>query len=183
MKSRNLELFKKTLKYYGGDLRKKAAHRGERPLVFRSGSVHITLRSLKAKGVHSFQHHSKRERIRHFVESFSAKKGVQILAFANVGNHLHLHVRLYNKALYKAWIRGLSSGLAMIAMGLEGLKRLSAAKEKFWYQRPFSRVIQSVRHFLNTKKYIEVNVLEGMGMPRLEAELIIFGGQRFFKSG
>jgi hypothetical protein len=183
VKYENLELFKKYRKYYGGDLRKRAAHRGERPLVFRSGTVHITLKSLKAKGIHSFQHVSKREQVRRFVESFSIKKGVQILSFANVGNHLHLHVKLFNKTLYKAWIRGLSSGLAMIAMGREGLKHLSDLGEKFWYQRPFSRVIQSFKHFLNTKKYVEVNILEGMGILRTEAELIVFGSSRFFKSG
>jgi REP element-mobilizing transposase RayT len=183
MKSNNLELFKKSRKYYGGELRKKADHRGARPLVFRSGSIHITLRSLKAQGVHSFQHTSKRERVRQFVESFSKKKGVQILSFANVGNHLHLHVKLFNKTLYKAWIRGLSSGLAMIAMGLEGLKQLSQKKEKFWYQRPFSRIIQSFKHFQATRKYVEVNILEGMGISRIEAELIVFGSSRFFRSG
>ncbi len=100
-----------------------------------------------------------------------------------MGNHLHLHVKLHNSHLYRAWIRGLSSGLAMISMGLEGLRQLKDKKQKFWDQRPFSRVILNFRHFLNTKSYVEVNVLEGMGMPRLEAELLIYGSRKYFKSG
>lgn len=71
----------------------------------------------------------------------------------------------------------------MISQGLEGLKRLKGLKQKFWEQRPFSRVIRNFRHFLNTKAYVEVNILEGMGMPRTQAELIIFGSHRYFKSG
>jgi REP element-mobilizing transposase RayT len=183
MKTKNLEFFKKNMLAYGGDLRKKAENRGSRPLVFRSGSMHLTLRSLKAKGIYSFQYSSKRERVKNFVYSFSQRKGVKILSFANVGNHIHLHVRLHNHSLYKAWIRGLSSGLAMISHGLEGLKRLKVLKQKFWEQRPFSRVIRNFRHFLNTKSYVEVNILEGMGMPRTLAELFVFGSRKFFKSG
>jgi REP element-mobilizing transposase RayT len=182
-KPKNLELMKRPILAYGGDLRKKAENRGQRPLVFRSGSMHITLRSLKAKGIYSFQHSSKRERVKNFVYSFSKAKGVKILSFANVGNHIHLHVKLHNQNLYLAWIRGLSSGLAMISHGLEGLKKLKELRQKFWEQRPFSRVIRSFKHFLNTKSYVEVNILEGMGMPRAQAELIIFGSRKFFKSG
>ncbi len=183
MKSKNLELFDKPLLAYGGDLRKKAKNRGPRPLIFRTGTMHITLRSLKAKGLYSFQHSSRKQKVKNFVYSFSKLKGVKILSFANVGNHIHLHVQLHNKSLYIAWIKGLSSGLAMISHGLEGLKKLKDLKQKFWDQRPFSRVIKNFRHFLNTKSYVEVNILEGMGMPRIQAELLIFGSRRFFKSG
>ncbi len=171
------------MKAYGGDLRKKALNRGARPLVFRSGTMHITLRSTKAKGKASFQNSEKRNKVKNFVYTFSAKKGVKILSFANVGNHLHLHVKLHNSVLYKAWIRGLSSGLAMISMGLEGLRQLKERKQRFWDQRPFSRVIQSFRHFMNTKSYMEVNILEGLGMPRVQAETLILESRRYFKSG
>ena len=172
----------KQMHAYGGDLRKKAKNRGARTLVFKSGSMHFTLRSTKAIGLHSFQNSKNRTRVKNYVHSFSAKKGVQILGFANVGNHLHLHVKIHSQRLYKEWIRGLSSGLAMIAMGLEGLKKLKQRNEKFWDQRPFSRVIQSFRHFLNTKSYLEINVLEGLGMPRAQAELLVRGSRHFFRS-
>jgi REP element-mobilizing transposase RayT len=181
--SKQTSFFKRApLKAYGGELRKKAKNRGARPLVTKSGSIHLSLRSTKATGPYSFQASKNRKRVSDFINSFSAKKGVQILGLANVGNHIHLHIKIPNHSLYRAWIRGLTSGLAMIAMGLNGLKQLKAKKTKFWDYRPFSRVIQSWRHFKNTKSYLEINLLEGMGMPRLQAEILIKGSRHLFKS-
>lgn len=175
-------LYSKAIMAYGGDLRKKAKNRGARTLVFRSGSMHFTLRSNQAKGLHSFQHQKNKAKITNFLYSFSLSKGVQILSFANVGNHLHLHIKIHSQRLYRAWIRGLTSGIAMICMGLEGLRKLKQIKKSFWDQRPFSRIIQSFKHFMNTKHYVEINVLEGMGMPRTQAELLIHGSRRYFGS-
>ncbi len=172
----------KVMHAYGGELRKKAKNRGSRSLLFKNGSMHFSLRSTKAKGPYSFQHSKHREKIKIFIYKFSAKKGAQILSFANVGNHLHLHVKIHNRLLYKAWIRGLTSGIAMITVGLEGFKKLKQSKEKFWDQRPFSRVIQNFKQWLNIKSYIEINQLEGLGMPRAQAEILIKGSRVFFKS-
>lgn len=195
-KQKNYELLSKPMLAYGGELRKKAKNRKYRPLVFRSGTMHITLKSTKATGTASFLHPKNHNRVKKYLYDFSVKKGVKIISFANVGNHLHLHVKLTNLTLYKAWIRGLTSGLAMIAVGQAGFKKLKVnknfnvnknhafkSKQKFWDHRPFSRVIQCFRHFLNTKAYIEVNILEGLGMPRTLAELMIFGSHIFLKSG
>jgi REP element-mobilizing transposase RayT len=179
---KNMEFIKRPMLAYGGELRKKAKNRGHRPLVYRSGTVHLCLRSTKAIGRHSFLSPSLKKQVDVFVRSFSKQKGVHILSFANVGNHIHLHVKLINSTLYRAWIRGLSSGLAMLSMGLEGFKKLKEEGKKFWDQRPFSRVIQSFRHFLNTKTYVEINVLEGMGMSRKQAELIVYGSKKHILS-
>lgn len=178
---KNLEMLKVPMLAYGGDLRKKAKNRGHRPLVFRSGTMHICFRSTQAVGKHSFLAGDRQKKIKNFVMYFSKEKGIQILSFANVGNHLHLHVKLSSLTLYRAWVRGLTSGIAMIAMGLEGLKTLKLAKKKFWDQRPFSRVIKSFQHFLNTRAYLEINALEGLGMPRREAELVVSHARRFIK--
>ena len=176
-------LFKNSsMNAYGGELRKKAKNRGARPLVTKSGSIHLSLRSTKATGIHSFQHSSKHKKVEEFITSFSRKKGILILKFANVGNHIHLHIKIPNHTLYRAWIRGLSSGLAMISMGLNGLNTLRKLNCKFWDYRPFSRVIRSWKHFQNTKNYIEINILEGMGMPRAQAEILIKGSRHFFRS-
>jgi len=166
-------------KQYGGSLRNKAKNRGARPLSSKD-SIHLVMRSSQAQGNWSFRYQKNAEKISNFIQAFSNKKGIQILSVANVGNHLHFHVRIHNRTLYKAWIRGLTSGIAMIVLRREGFLRLKAQKKKFWDYRPFSRVIQSFRAHLNIKDYLEINQWEGLGMNRVQAILLVKGSKGFF---
>lgn len=171
MKNSQIKLFpQKWTLQYGGILRNRAKNRGARPLS-RKDSLHLVLRSSKAKGLWSFQNQKLVRKIANLIQEFSAKKGVQILSLANVGNHLHLHVRITNRTLYKAWIRGLTSAIAMMVAGRKGLEELKQKKEKFWDYRPFTRVITNFKAFLNLKDYVEINKFEGLGMPRVQAVL------------
>jgi len=181
MKKKQLELLNhKWPKQYGGNLRTKAKNRGARPLSSKD-SIHLVMRSSLAQGAWSFRYQRNAEKIKSFIQAFSKKKGIQLLSVANVGNHLHFHVRISNRTLYKAWIRGLTSGIAMLALKREGFLKLKAQKRKFWDYRPFTRVIQSLRAQLNVKDYLEINQLEGVGVHRIQAVLLVKGSQAFFK--
>ena len=182
MKNSQMKLFpQKWSMQYGGILRNRAKNRGARPLS-RKDSLHIVMRSSHAKGAWSFQNPKQIKKIGTFIQEFSKAKGIQILSLANVGNHLHLHVKITNRTLYKAWIRGLTSAIAMMVAGLEGLAQLKKQNQKFWDYRPFTRVVSSLKSFLNLKDYIEINKFEGLGMPRTEAVLLIKGSRAFFKN-
>lgn len=165
---------------YGGILRTKAKNRGARPLSSKH-SLHVVMRSSQAKGLWSFQNQKKIQKISNYLQVFSLGKGVQILSFANVGNHLHLHIKITNRTLYKAWIRGLSSALAMMVAGKAGLKKLKEQGKTFWDYRPFTRVVQSFKAFLNLKDYIQINQFEGLGMPRTQAQILIKGSWSLFR--
>lgn len=165
---------------YGGILRSKAKNRGARPLSSKH-SLHVVMRSSQAKGLWSFQNSKNIKKIASYVKIYSSRKGVQILSFANVGNHLHLHIKITNRTLYKAWIRGLSSALAMMVAGKKGLQQLKEQKKTFWDYRPFTRVIQSFKAFLNLQDYVQINQFEGLGMPRVQARLLIKGSWSLFK--
>lgn len=182
MKNSQKQLFpQKWSLQYGGILRNKAKNRGARPLS-KKNSLHVVMRSSLAKGAWSFQNPKQVRKIGNFIQEFSHKKGIQILSVANVGNHLHLHVKITNRTLYKAWIRGLSSAIAMMIAGRQGLKELKQRRQKFWDYRPFTRVISSFKAFLNLKDYIEINKFEGLGVNRLQAVLMIKGSRAFFKN-
>ncbi|MGE0762024.1 MAG: hypothetical protein AB7N80_01975 [Bdellovibrionales bacterium] len=168
---------------YGGVLRTKAKNRGFRPLSSKE-SMHVVLRSSLAKKEWSFQHKRNRKRLAEFINRFSAKKGIELIKVANVGNHFHFHVRIPNRTLYKAWIRGLSSAIAVMVAGHEGLRRIKAqAKAKltspktkvsrFWDYRPFSRVVRGLRAYLSLKDYVEINELEGLGELREVAVVLV----------
>ena len=165
---------------YVGILRKKAKNRGARPLSSKD-SLHLVLRSSFAKAQWSFQHPKQIRKVKNFIEEFSKKKGIQIISLANVGNHLHLHIKIPNRTFYKAWIRGLTSGIAMLVAGLEGLKKIKEMGKTFWDYRPFTRIIRSFKAFLNLKDYIKINQFEGLGMPRTQAVIMIKGSRGFFK--
>ena len=165
---------------YGGILRKKAKNRRYRPLSSKD-SMHLVMRSSQAKGEFSFRSPQNFKKVSEFIESFSKKKGVRILSVANVGNHLHFHIHITNRTLYKAWIRGLASGIAMIVLGREGFRKLKQRKIKFWDYRPFSRVVQSFRAFETVKEYLKINQFEGHGINRVKATLLVKGSRAFFR--
>jgi REP element-mobilizing transposase RayT len=158
---------------YGGSLRKKAANRGARPLSSIS-TLHVVLRSSQAKGLWSFRNPKHLDKIMSFIRQFSQIKGVQLLSFANVGNHFHFHVKIPNRTLYQAWIRGLTSGLAMMVLGRKGFKALKEKNLRFWDYRPFTRVVRSFKGFLKLKDYIEINQLEGLGIARQRAVFMAY---------
>jgi REP element-mobilizing transposase RayT len=165
---------------YGGLFRKKAKNRGARPLTSK-GTLHVVMRSSFAKGLWSFRNSKNILKLGNFIQKFSQSKGVEIISLANVGNHYHLHVRIPNRTLYKAWIRGLSSGMAMLTLGLDGLKQLKKDSKKFWDYRPFTRVINNFKSYLNLKDYIQINQLEAVGLPRVHAVVLIKGSHSYFK--
>ena len=164
---------------YGGILRNKAKNRGARPLSSKD-TLHLVMRSSQAKKDYSFRNPKHFAKLGLLIQNFSKTKGVQILSLANVGNHLHLQIKITNRTLYKAWIRGLSSAIAMLIAGQKGLADLKKQNKKFWDYRPFTRVVRSFRAFLNLKDYIEINQLEGVGVNRIQATILIKGSRVYF---
>ena len=117
-------------------------------------------------------------KIKRLLEKFSARYGVQILSTANVGNHIHLHIKLANRHTYRAFIRGLTSAIAMAVTGFNRWNKPPKGWKGFWDYRPFSRLIVSFTEFLNLKDYIYINRLEGFGYQRGQAEWIVKKGSK-----
>lgn len=158
---------------YGGELRKtREGRKTKRPLSYRQ-TMHVVLRSSKAKGEWSFRKARHRKNILRLVEKFSVMYDVQILSMANVGNHLHLHVKLMRREAYIAFIRAVSGAIVMTVTGVSRWTKRTAEKSKFWDHRPYSRIVLSLRHFLNLKDYVAENQLEGQGISRSLTWLIV----------
>ncbi len=166
---KQLLLLKSQPSAYGGELFNTRAGRSRpRPLSTRE-TMHLVLSSTRAKGELSFATRTNRARIDRILKRFSKKFGVKILSYANVGNHLHFHMKLGNRQLYAPFIRALT---AAIRMAVTGASRWSK-QPKFWDYRPFTRVVKSFRAFLNLKDYVAINELEGRGCPREQARFIV----------
>lgn len=170
------ELFKKTSKAYGGELLKTRKGRAQgRPISTRN-SMHLVLRSSKAKDEWSFCKPRHKKKIQEIVTRFSRKYGIKILSLANVGNHLHLHIKVTHRYGYKPFIRAITAAIAMAVTGASRWKPLKKSiKDRFWDYRPFTRVLQSFREYLNLQDYIEINQFEGLGHDRVSVRLFLAG--------
>jgi hypothetical protein len=165
---KQLKLLRSENKAYGGELLKTRKGRtGPRPLDTKN-TMHLVLRSSKAKGDWSFRKHA--NKIDQIVARFSTKYGIRIISAANVGNHMHLQMKLANRFTYKPFIRAITGS---IAMAVTGTSRWKKALGKFWDYRPFTRVVQSFRGFLKLRDYIRINQLEGFGYTKDQARFMM----------
>ncbi|MEW6056181.1 MAG: hypothetical protein AB1540_06175 [Bdellovibrionota bacterium] len=85
--------------------------------------MHLVLRSSKATKEWSFTRPKHAAKIKHLTSKFAAKYGVKVYSVANVGNHLHFHLKLSNRFTYKPFIRALTSAIAMAVTGTSRWKR------------------------------------------------------------
>ena len=136
--------------------------------------MHLVLRSSKAKGLWSFTRKENKEKIHKIVYKNAAKNFIKIISYANVGNHMHLHLKLSARKEYFAFIRAITGAIALTVMkSSKNRKFVHGYKDRFWDQRPFSVIINTYRHFMNMKDYMEINRLEGGGLNRASADLLI----------
>jgi REP element-mobilizing transposase RayT len=160
---------------YGGELQRTRKGRvGARPLS-TTRTMHVVLRSSKARGAWSFKHARNEKRVIGLIRKHASRFGVRIYSLANVGNHLHFHVQFPSKNTYARFIRAIT---AAIAMAITGSSRWNPKKEKFWDRRPFSRIVKNAKAFLTLKEYIAINELEGLGYMRAVARLLIKDPQK-----
>ena len=160
-----LTMLKKQRLAYGGELQKKHGRKKPRPLSTKN-SIHLVLRSKKAVGMWSFREAINREKIRSIVSKFSRRYSISVIGGANVGNHLHFHMKLSKIAAYKPFIRAITAAIRMAVTGRNKWTAKDTSAEKFWDYRPFTRVILSYRAYLNMKDYIKINRYEGAGISR-----------------
>jgi REP element-mobilizing transposase RayT len=171
----NIKALKKA---YGGSLSTTRANRASARPLSTKHSMHLVLRSSKAKGQWSFLKSKNDQIVRKLVDKFGKRYGVRIYSLANVGNHLHLQIRLTNRHTYNSFIRAITGAIALQITGRTRWAKGGAEKVKFWDYRPFTRIVTSLREILNLKDYIHVNALEGFGHTRSEARLLIEWAKR-----
>lgn len=166
--ARRLKFLKRDPGAYGGVLLNTRAGRARaRPLSTRD-SMHLVLRSSRAKGALSMRRHA--GKIQAIVNRFAEKYQVRIFSLANVGNHLHFHIQLGREENYRPFIRAIT---AAIAMAVTGASRWQKSAGKFWDYRPFTRLVKSAAGFLRLRDYIRINHLEGLGYGRINATFIV----------
>lgn len=158
---------------------KRGTHaKTDRPLDSRK-PIHVCFRSQYARGKQSMLGINKLK-VKGIVDGVSKRFGINIVKFANVGNHLHLVVRLPGSAMtsrrqYSKWIRLLTSRLAFEIGGSkkgEPFRGEDGERTKFWDARPFTRVVHGRRGWSTISRYVLKNEFQAGGASEQAAIIL-----------
>lgn len=144
----------KVSKEYGGAIN-KGKRKVARPFDSKK-PLHVTLRSLKARGRYSLLNIQNKVWIEKLVRALGQKWNVRIQEYANSGNHLHIAVYARSRSDFQAFLRILAGQVSMHVWG--GKK--GDANGKFWDSIPYTRIVSWGRELLKVRKYIVLNNLE-----------------------
>ncbi len=160
--SKQMSFFKEMpeKRHFGGS-RLKSNPKTARPLNSKE-AIHLVLKSSWATGSKSMLQKYNCDKIDYIIRSTAKKCEIRIYHFVNVGNHLHLVIKLDNLELYPKFIRAITGLISRHVLKRErGPVDLSGKrvlrKIRFWVARPFSRIIAWGRDFKHIKNYMEKN--------------------------
>lgn len=150
---------------HGGGIRK-----GKRKLFRpfdRGKSLHVTLRSSRARGAWSFLKHQNQRKINKAVYSCASRFQIKIYEFANAGNHLHILLKAPSRSDLGRFLKTLAGLIPRLVTDARKGKPIG----KFWDDLAYSKLIAWGRQFKNTSDYVLKNTLEAFGIipPRTQS--------------
>jgi len=152
---------------HGGELA-RGRRKNARPLDPKQ-AVHLVLRSSRAKGAWSMLSPQHCDSIEGLVHQVAKKWGVRVYRFANVGNHLHLLLRVRTRRAFQGFLRETSGAIAMRITGARkahGLKGDTAPSSRgFWDHLAFTRIVKWGRDYQGVARYLIQNLFEAHGVP------------------
>ena len=96
--------------------------------------------------------------VHELITNTARKYGVRVYSYENVGNHIHLLIRVPRLSLWAAFIRELTGRIAQVVKCLLGLSG------SFWKFRPHTRIVQGWKKaYQVAKDYLHLNRLEAEG--------------------
>ena len=132
-------------------------------------AIHLVLRSAVAKGPNSLLRWKHREKIDNLIVRQARRFHIKIYRFANVGNHLHILMRISSRDEFNAYIRSVTGLIPRIVLKKErGLAKTLESKDvpgnpnepPFWEGRPFTRLVQWGPDYVGVKNYVEKNIMQ-----------------------
>ena len=151
--ARQQSFFKKKIhKFFGGSLL-KSNPKTKRP-ISTAQAIHLVLKSQHAMGKNSMLHCYNTKKIESVILSQAKCWGIKIYHYVNVGNHLHLVIKLNNRRSFNPFIRAITG---LIARHVLNAERGSSKNVQFWVTRPFTRIISWGKDYLNINKYMKKN--------------------------
>ena len=135
-----------------GGMKSKKGRKNERPLSTKR-AIHLVLKSDKAFGKLSFLNFKNKPLIERLLKEKAKKFGIVIQDFANVGNHLHLKIRISSRENFQKFLKAITTQIARFVTGAKKGRKFG----RFWLGLAFTRVLTSRKEELFLKGYIEAN--------------------------
>ena len=127
-------------------------------------SVHIVLRSKRAKGIWSLRHRKNHAKITAMIYVYAARFKVQVYRSSNLGSHIQLLVKSSDRKVLADYLRVLAGRIAVTVSGAQkGVKRIG----KFWDHLCWSRLVKWGREFYTVQRSVFANELELLGQNQL----------------
>jgi len=90
-------------------------------------------------------------KVNQIVKNACAKYGVRLYEYANVGNHLHLLIKLRNRGSWAGFIREITGRIAQLT-------------QTQWLYRPFTRIVRGWKKaYRRVQQYVRLNLGEAEG--------------------
>ncbi len=135
--------------------------------IDRKQALHVVLRSSIATGGLSMLNENFCNHIDRTTKNIAKKWGVKLYNYANVGNHIHLLIRVPSRAIWQRFLRELAGTIAIIVTGAK--KGASLAKNAtgrgFWDHLVFTRIVKFGKDFNKVSIYFVKNIFEAAGIP------------------
>ena len=152
---------------HGGELRRKRAGRGKRPLSTKD-SLHVVFKMNRESHRAGLRHHKSYALSMRIIDRYAKRFFIKIIQISIQGNHIHMLIRAGKRSLFHHFFRVVAGQIA------QGLRRRVTdtpddaiaerqAKMKFWKYRPFSRVVKSWTAEKVVRNYIQLNEKEARG--------------------
>lgn len=141
---------------FGGSLLNGNNPKGSRPLDSKQ-PIHVVFRGKKGGMLRPKAF----ARVAKLTETSAHKHGIKIYKFANVGNHLHLVIKLGHVRAWSGFVKEVCGGIGLL------MKKMGVTikGEGYWLVRPFTRIVRGWGQvFRNLCDYIYLNELEARGM-------------------
>lgn len=142
---KQLTFIKKSKREFGGSLL-NGRRKTERVLNSRK-PMHLVLKSK-----HVFKLFKQKYKLQTILKKQAKTFGVKIYCESIQSDHWHICIQITNRRLYRGFIRSLT-GLIARQLG-KGL----------WVLRPYSRIVEWGRDFLNVSDYLLLNQCEAHGI-------------------
>ncbi len=105
--------------------------------------------------------------VKYLVNDTAKRYDVKLYGWENVGNHLHLHVRVRSRRALQNFLRVLPERIVFAVTGCRSGRPIG----QFWTELAFSRIVAWGRDFFNTRHYFWINHMEALGIPRRKIRL------------